>query len=387
MIMTFSFPEKKISVNGVEYTLNSNGVANVTLGPHDAPGDYPLVVKVNGTTVLDQTYPVAQTTYTATSSGSFTQYEQGTLTITAKRNGVAYSGAATLAGKAITFTNGKATYTTTYNTSGKQSLKLVIDGQTITLSVTVAAATYSVEAEDYTVQEYESEAVSFTVKRNGKPYQGAVTLAHNSNITSSTKSTTSNASGLVSITVTGATAGAKRDLDARFHILAGHVGDVQAAAGDASRWTQWGAGMWAGLTFLEDCRNTCPAYFRGLHWHNLLKTLTTLCNAKNPLSVRAGRGIFLCLQSDFFATNRISSRCSGSHLHLFRHHHGVMMNRPSAFAFLSGCAPDTAQSREHSIRAWYRSPCGQRKFSSSSGIGNGIASLLFLKRRVRYGVE
>ena len=201
-------PGKKISVNGVEYTLNSNGIANVTLGPHDAPGDYPLVVKVNGTTVLDQTYPVAQTTYTATSSGSFTQYEQGTLTITAKRNGVAYSGAATLAGKAITFTNGKATYTTTYNTSGKQSLKLVIDGQTITLSVTVAAATYSVEAEDYTVQEYESEAVSFTVKRNGKPYQGAVTLAHNSNITSSTKSTTSNASGLVSITVTGATAGA-----------------------------------------------------------------------------------------------------------------------------------------------------------------------------------
>ena len=201
-------PGKKISVNGVEYTLNSNGVANVTLGPHDAPGDYPLVVKVNGTTVLDQTYPVAQTTYTATSSGSFTQYEQGTLTITAKRNGVAYSGAATLAGKAITFTNGKATYTTTYNTSGKQSLKLVIDGQTITLSVTVAAATYSVEAEDYTVQEYESGAVSFTVKRNGKPYQGAVTLAHNSNITSSTKSTTSNASGLVSITVTGVTAGA-----------------------------------------------------------------------------------------------------------------------------------------------------------------------------------
>ena len=34
-------------------------------------------------------------------------------------------------------------------------------------------------------------------------------------------------------------AGAKRDLDARFHILAGHVGDVQAAAGDATRWTQW----------------------------------------------------------------------------------------------------------------------------------------------------
>ena len=74
-------------------------------------------------------------------------------------------------------------------------------------------------------------------------------------------------------------AGAKRDLDARFHILAGHVGDIQASAADASRWTQWAAGVWAGLTFLEDCRNTCPVYFRGLHWHNLLKTLITLCNA------------------------------------------------------------------------------------------------------------
>ena len=201
-------PGKKININGVDYTVNSKGQTTIVLGPHDDAGDYPLTVKINGTTIMDETYPVAQTKYTATSSGSFTQYKQGTLTITAKRNGKAYSGAATLAGKAITFTNGKATYTTTYNTSGKRSLKLVIDGQTITLSVTVAAATYSVEAEDYTVQEYESEAVSFTVKRNGKPYQGAVTLAHNSNITSSTKSTTSNASGLVSITVTGATAGA-----------------------------------------------------------------------------------------------------------------------------------------------------------------------------------
>ena len=29
----------------------------------------------------------------------------------------------------------------------------------------------------------------------------------------------------------------------------------------------------------EDARNTRPAYFQGLHWHNLLKTQTTLCNA------------------------------------------------------------------------------------------------------------
>ena len=74
-------------------------------------------------------------------------------------------------------------------------------------------------------------------------------------------------------------AGARRDLDARFHILAGHGGDMRSANNDATRWTQWASGVWAGLTFLEDARNTCPAYFRGLHWHNLLKTLTTLCNA------------------------------------------------------------------------------------------------------------
>ena len=169
-------PGKKISVNGVEYTLNSNGVANVTLGPHDAPGDYPFVVKVNGTTVLDQTYPVAQTTYTATSSGSFTQYEQGTLTITAKRNGVAYSGAATIDGNAITFTNGKATYTTTYNTSGKQSLKLVIDGQTITLSATVTAATYTLAISNDEFTQYEAGSTVVTVTRNGKAYAGKGTI-------------------------------------------------------------------------------------------------------------------------------------------------------------------------------------------------------------------
>lgn len=45
------------------------------------------------------------------------------------------------------------------------------------------------------------------------------------------------------------------------------------------QWLAWSSGVWAGLTFLEDCHNTCPLYFRGLYWHNLLKTLTTLCKA------------------------------------------------------------------------------------------------------------
>ena len=74
-------------------------------------------------------------------------------------------------------------------------------------------------------------------------------------------------------------AGAKRDLDRRFHILAEHVDSALAETDDAKKWSLWASGVWAGLTFLEDCRNTCPVYFRGLHWHNLLKTLTTLCNA------------------------------------------------------------------------------------------------------------
>ena len=45
-----------------------------------------------------------------------------------------------------------------------------------------------------------------------------------------------------------------------------------------------------------------------------------------PLQVRAGRGIFLCLQSDFFTTTLISSLCSGAHLHLWMHYHGVIRN-------------------------------------------------------------
>lgn len=74
-------------------------------------------------------------------------------------------------------------------------------------------------------------------------------------------------------------AGAKRELDSRFRILAGHVDAALTANDNDLKWATWASGVWAGLTFLEDCRNTCPRYFRGLHWHNLLKTLTTLCKA------------------------------------------------------------------------------------------------------------
>ena len=53
-------------------------------------------------------------------------------------------------------------------------------------------------------------------------------------------------------------AGAKRDLDRRFHILAEHVDSALAETDDAKKWSLWASGVWAGLTFLEDCRNTLP---------------------------------------------------------------------------------------------------------------------------------
>lgn len=41
----------------------------------------------------------------------------------------------------------------------------------------------------------------------------------------------------------------------------------------------WCASMWASLTLLEDCRNACPAWFKGRHWRYLLQTTTTLADA------------------------------------------------------------------------------------------------------------
>ena len=57
--------------------------------------------------------------------------------------------------------------------------------------------------------------------------------------------------------------GTKRDLDRKFHILAEHVDFALTETDDAKKWSLWASGVWAGLTFLEDARNTCLAYFRG----------------------------------------------------------------------------------------------------------------------------
>ena len=80
--------------------------------------------------------------------------------------------------------------------------------------------------------------------------------------------------------------------------LQGMSGDIQAAAGDATRWTQWAAGMWAGLTFLEDAGTPAPPTSKP-SLAQPANTLTTLCNALENVDpqiaeigtrgVRAGR--------------------------------------------------------------------------------------------------
>ena len=47
---------------------------------------------------------------------------------------------------------------------------------------------------------------------------------------------------------------------------------------------------------------------------------------RSPSRFAPGGGFFLCLQSDFFTTTLISSLCSGAHLHLWMHYHGVIRN-------------------------------------------------------------
>lgn len=46
---------------------------------------------------------------------------------------------------------------------------------------------------------------------------------------------------------------------------------------------QWTANMWASLTLLEDCKNTCPMWFAGRHWRILLRRLTEFCEGLRTL--------------------------------------------------------------------------------------------------------
>lgn len=50
---------------------------------------------------------------------------------------------------------------------------------------------------------------------------------------------------------------------------------LDGLTGDAL-FMRWAASIWAGLTILEDCRNTCPVWFQGKNWRYLLQTFNTL---------------------------------------------------------------------------------------------------------------
>lgn len=75
----------------------------------------------------------------------------------------------------------------------------------------------------------------------------------------------------------------------RKKVSAGAVRSMKAACAQMERhmllvglegdalYRKWGAAMWVALTLVEDCRNTCPAWFVGPHWHALLRRLTLLC--------------------------------------------------------------------------------------------------------------
>lgn len=72
--------------------------------------------------------------------------------------------------------------------------------------------------------------------------------------------------------------GAKKAVQEVMHRAEGLIELVQPVAPYETYQYRWAVGMWVALTLLEDARNTCPAHFKGLHWYNLLRTLTTLCD-------------------------------------------------------------------------------------------------------------
>ena len=71
-----------------------------------------------------------------------------------------------------------------------------------------------------------------------------------------------------------ASAGALREVKAACDRMQTHM-SLSDLEGDAL-FMRWAASVWAALTLLEDCRNTCPAWFKCRHWRYLLQTMTTL---------------------------------------------------------------------------------------------------------------
>lgn len=77
-----------------------------------------------------------------------------------------------------------------------------------------------------------------------------------------------------SVKIKTLSAGARRDLDAAFTALAEQT--ITHGLDGEALFQRWAASIWTALTLLEDCKNTCPAYFKGRGWRYLLQTLNTL---------------------------------------------------------------------------------------------------------------
>lgn len=81
--------------------------------------------------------------------------------------------------------------------------------------------------------------------------------------------------------------GAKRDMEVTLDALARKTKLLtQSESKNDSQWLYWGACMWASLTLLEDCRSTCPKWFKGPEWMELLTVLTQFCDVLEQVDDR-----------------------------------------------------------------------------------------------------
>lgn len=82
-------------------------------------------------------------------------------------------------------------------------------------------------------------------------------------------------------------AGARRDLDKSFRVLA-ESGCIGTHSNSDDIFYFWGVGMWCAMTLLDDCESTCPAYFNTKTWKKLSNAVEELCVALEKIDDRIG---------------------------------------------------------------------------------------------------
>lgn len=81
-------------------------------------------------------------------------------------------------------------------------------------------------------------------------------------------------------------AGARRDLNRAFTTFAAKSG-IFGKSGD-DLFYAWGCSMWCAMSLHDDCMATCPAYYRGSHWHKLNLAMEELCISMDRQDARIG---------------------------------------------------------------------------------------------------